>query len=92
MSLREPPVMCMIHDCATGETTERELTEEEYAIRDDMQAAAEEQQAIMAQKQADAMAGRQKLLDLGLSEAEVTALVGAPPPDGASDVEAPDPA
>ena len=84
--------MCMIHDCATGETTERELTEEEYAIRDDMQAVAEEQQAIMAQKQADAVAGRQKLLDLGLSEDEVTALVGAPAPDGAEDVENPAPA
>ena len=46
----------------------------------------------MAQEQADAAAGRQKLLDLGLSEAEVNALVGPPPPEGAPDVEAPDPA
>jgi len=82
----------MIHDCATGETTERELTEEEYAMRDDMQAAAEEHQALMAQKQADAVAGRQKLLDLGLSEAEVDALVGPAPPEAAPVVEAPDPA
>tara|TARA_A100001037_G_C15123667_1_gene625098 strand:- start:34 stop:288 length:255 start_codon:yes stop_codon:yes gene_type:complete len=84
--------MCTIHDCATGETTERELTEEEYAQRDVNIALAEEQAAVMAQEQADAVAGRQKLLDLGLSEAEVNALVGPPPPDGALDVEASDPA
>lgn len=92
MPLREPPIMCTIHDCATGETTERELTEEEYAQRDINIALAEEQAAVMAQEQADAVAGRQKLLDLGLSEAEVSALVGPPPPEGAPDVEAPDPA
>mgnify|MGYP001238026090 FL=1 len=92
MPLREPPIMCTIHDCATGETTERELTEEEYAQRDVNIALAEEQAAVMAQEQADAVAGRQKLLDLGLSEAEVNALVGPPPPDGAPDVEASDPA
>ena len=92
MSLREPPIMCTIHNCATGETTERELTEEEYAQRDIDVALAEEQAAVMAQEQADAVAGRQKLLDLGLSEAEVNALVGPPPPDGAEDVENPAPA
>jgi len=84
--------MCTIHDCATGETIERELTEEEYAQRDANIALAEEQAAVMAQEQADAAAGRQKLLDLGLSEAEVNALVGPPPLEGAPDVEASDPA
>jgi len=92
MPLREPPIMCTIYDCATGETTERELTEEEYAQRDVNIALAEEQAAVMAQEQADAAAGRQKLLDLGLSEAEVNALVGPPPPEGAPDVENPEPA
>lgn len=92
MPLREPPIMCTIHDCATGETIERELTEEEYAQRDANIALAEEQAAVMAQQQADAAAGRQKLFDLGLSEAEVNALVGPPPSEGAPDVEAPDPA
>ncbi len=92
MSLREPPIMCTIHNCATGETTERELTEEEYAQRDIDVALAEEQAAVMAQEQADAAAGRQKLFDLGLSEAEVNALVGPPAPDGAEDVENPAPA
>ncbi len=92
MSLREPPIMCTIHNCATGETTERELTEEEYAQRDIDVALAEEQAAVMAQEQADAAAGRQKLFDLGLSEAEVNALVGPPAPDGAEDVQNPAPA
>ena len=92
MSLREPPIMCTIHNCATGETTERELTEEEYAQKDAVAAQAVEHEAAEAQKRADAVAGRQKLLDLGLSEAEVNALVGPPPPEGAPDVEAPDPA
>ena len=92
MPLREPPIMCTIHDCATGETIERELTEEEYAQRDANIALAEEQAAVMAQEQADAAAGRQKLLDLGLSEAEVNALAGPPPLEGAPDVEASDPA
>ncbi len=93
MSLREPPLMCTIHDCATGETIERELTEEEYAQRDVDMDLAEEQRAAFEQSVADAAAGRQKLLDLGLSEAEVMALVGpAPAPDGAEDVENPAPA
>ena len=51
-----------------------------------------EHEAQEAQKRADAAAGRQKLLDLGLSEAEVNALVGPPAPDGAEDVENPAPA
>jgi hypothetical protein len=79
--------MCTIHDCATGETTERELTEEEYAQRDVDMALGEEQRAAFEQGLADAAAGRQKLLDLGLSEAEVNALVG-PPPEPAVEPEA----
>ena len=86
-----------IFDCATGEATVRELTDEELVIHNDNLAQAEEEnaarQAAEAQERVDAAAGRQKLLDLGLSEAEVTALVGpAPAPDGAEDVENPAPA
>ena len=92
MPLREPPAMITIFDCATGETTERELTEEEYAQKDAVAAQSVEHEAQEAQKRADAAAGRQKLLDLGLSEAEVNALVGPPAPDGAEDVENPAPA
>jgi len=92
MSLREPPMMMAIYDCATEEQTIREFTQEEYDAFDEQQKVAAQNEAEETQQRADAAAGRQKLLDLGLSEAEVNALVGPPPPEGAPDVEAPDPA
>ena len=92
MSLREPPMMMAIYDCGTQEQTIREFTEEEYAHFDEQQKIAIQQNAEETQKKDDAVAVRQKLLDLGLSEAEVTALVGPAPMQGAPDVEAPDPA
>ena len=85
-------MMAAIFDCETGETTVREFTEEEYADFDERQKEAVQNDEIEQQKRADAAAGRQKLFDLGLTEAEVNALVGPPPPEGAPDVEAPDPA
>jgi len=81
-----------IYDCATGEQTVREMTEEENAVRIEALHNAEEEMKVREQERVDAQNGRQKLLDLGLSEKEVTALVGPPPPEGAPDVEAPDPA
>ena len=92
MSLREPPMMMAIYDCATQEQIVREFTQEEYDGFDEQQKLAVQNEAEETQKNADAAAGRQKLLGLGLSEAEVNALVGPPPPEGAPDVEAPDPA
>jgi len=72
-----------IYDCATGEATIRDMTDEETVIHNDRLAQAEEDNAarlvVEAQERADAAAGRQKLLDLGLSEDEVTALVGPAP-------------
>ena len=72
-----------IYDCATGEATVRDMTDEELVIHNDRLAQAEEDNAarlvVEAQERADAAAGRQKLLDLGLSEDEVTALVGPAP-------------
>ena len=72
-----------IFDCATGETTIRDMTDEESVIHNDRLAHAEEDNAARlvaeAQERADAATGRQKLLDLGLSEDEVTALVGPAP-------------
>ena len=72
-----------IYDCATGEATVRDMTDEELVIHNDRLAQAEEDNAARlvaeAQERADAAAGRQKLLDLGLSEDEVTALVGPAP-------------
>ena len=85
-------MMAAIFDCETGETTVREFTEEEYADFDERQKVAVQNDEIEQQKRADAAAGRQKLFDLGLTEAEVNALVGPSPLEGAPDVEAPDPA
>ena len=72
-----------IYDCATGESIVRDMTDEELAVHEENMAQAQEQAAAQeaadAQKRADDATGRQKLLDLGLSEAEVTALVGPAP-------------
>jgi len=58
-----------------------ELTAEEIAEHEAMAANAEAnrlaEEAIEAQKAVDAQAGRNALLALGLSEAQITALVGA---------------
>ena len=57
------------------------LTDEEIAERDAQAVLAEaervEQEAIAEQKAADAQAGRNALVALGLTEAQITALVGA---------------
>jgi hypothetical protein len=79
------PSYTTIFDCETGVQTTREMSEEEYAMADLNLEKSLEYQAIEEQKQADAVSGRQKLLDLGLSDAEVAALVGPPPPEGAED-------
>ena len=71
----------LVVDCSTGVTSEIELTDEEVA---QMQADAEayaEQKAIEEQAIAEAEAkkesGKAKLKALGLSDAEIEALVGA---------------
>ena len=57
------------------------LTKAEIAERDAMAVQAEaervEREAIEAQKQADAQAGRDALVALGLTEAQINALLGA---------------
>ena len=57
------------------------LTAEEIAEREAMTVQAEaervEQEAIEAQKAADAQAGRDALMALGLTEAQIAALLGA---------------
>jgi hypothetical protein len=57
------------------------LTDEEIAERDAQAVIAEaervEQEAIAKQKAADAQAGRDALVSLGLTEAQITALVGS---------------
>ena len=70
----------LVVDCSTGQTTEVQLTDAEVA---QMQADAEayaEQKALEEQAKADAEAkkesGKAKLKALGLSDAEIEALVG----------------
>jgi hypothetical protein len=57
------------------------LTDEEIAERDAMAVQAEaervEQEAIAEQKATDAQAGRDALVALGLTEAQIAALLGA---------------
>ena len=67
-------------DCTTGEQKLVQLTAAEIAERDQQAAQAAEQQAIedaaKAQAEADKETGKAKLAALGLSEAEIAALVG----------------
>lgn len=70
----------LVVDCSTGLTTEVELTDAEVAqMQADAQAYAE-QKAAEEQAKADAEAkkesGKAKLKALGLSDAEIEALVG----------------
>ena len=70
----------LVVDCSTGITTEVELTDAEVAqMQTDAEAYAE-QKALEEQAKADAEAkkesGKAKLKALGLSDAEIEALVG----------------
>ena len=70
----------LIINCSTGEQTEVELTAEEVAQREaDAEAFAEQEAARQAELDAKAEAkasAQEKLKALGLSDAEVEALVG----------------
>lgn len=70
----------LIINCATGETSEVELTAEEIAQREvDAAAFAEAEAARQAEvdaKAASKVSAQSKLKALGLSDAEVQALVG----------------
>jgi len=63
---------------------ESEMTEEELTAFQNQQAEQQtynaEQQAILDAKENAKVSGNQKLLDLGLSQAEATALTGYTPP------------
>ena len=71
-------------DCKTNTVTEVELTVEEIAqleINKQNLIAKQEEEAIAEQAKKDAqVSGNQKLLDLGLTQAEATALTGYTPP------------
>ena len=67
-----------IHDAATGETVEREMTDDEYAQYEADQAAWAAQKAAEAAAVAEKAAARQALLDrLGITEDEARLLLGA---------------
>jgi len=61
-----------------------DMTAEEISQREtdtaNAEAEATAQAEAKAQKEADALSGNQKLLDLGLTQAEATALTGYTPP------------
>ena len=65
-------------------TFEIEMTAEEIAQRQEeaikAQADATARQQAQAKKDADALAGNNKLLELGLTQAQVTAMTGYTPP------------
>ena len=70
----------LVVNCATGAVEEVELTAQELAQRDQDAAAYAEQKAVedaaKAQAEVDKEAGKAKLAALGLSDAEIAALVG----------------
>lgn len=70
----------LVVNCATGAVEEVELTAQELAQRDQDAAAYAEQKAaedaVKAQAEADKEAGKAKLAALGLTDAEIAALVG----------------
>ena len=70
----------LVINCSTGEQTEVELTEEEVAQREaDAEAFAEQEALRLAEVEAKAeakLSAQTKLKALGLSDAEVEALVG----------------
>jgi hypothetical protein len=65
-------------------TQEIELTAEEISQREidiaNATARKQEEEQAKAQKDADALAGNNKLLELGLTQAQVTAMTGYTPP------------
>ena len=74
MSKKNEELLAVFIDAQTGEITERPLTAEEIAEREEMQAQAEAREAEQEAKtnaRANALA---KLAELGLTEEEIAAL------------------
>jgi len=74
----------LVVDLENPQGVEVEMTAEEIsALETKQNAMAQEDQAeqqAKAQKEADALAGNNKLLELGLTQAQVTAMTGYTPP------------
>ena len=70
----------IVADCATGEVTEIEFTAEEVTQLNADIAASETQrvadEAAATQRATDSAAGKAKLKELGLTDAQIAALVG----------------
>lgn len=64
-----------VHDCATGETIVREMTDDEIAHRDQIIADQQAAEQAAAQKQAAKQSGHAKLAALGLTNDEINALI-----------------
>lgn len=68
-------------NCQTGEVVERELTTEEENTRaTEHTASRTAYENAEQEKKTNQASGNQKLLDLGLTQAEATALTGYTPP------------
>jgi hypothetical protein len=64
-----------VHDCATGETIVREMTDDEMARHDQIVADQQTAEQAAAEKQAAKESARAKLAALGLTDDEVAALI-----------------
>lgn len=72
-----PKLMISITDATTGETVERELTEEELTQRAEEIAAAKAEEAAKVQEASAKAAARASILNrLGLTEEEAALLLG----------------
>ena len=71
-------------DCKTNTVTEVELTAEEIAQleinAEKLEVEFQAKETAQAKKDADAKAGNDKLIELGLSQDQVTAMTGYTPP------------
>ena len=65
-----------IHDCATGQSVTRDMNSAELAQLEVHKADAQTQADAKALNDAKVLSAKNKLKALGLTEAEVTALVG----------------
>lgn len=64
-----------VHDCATGETIVREMTDDELARRDQIIADQQAAEQLAAEKRAAKQSARAKLAALGLTDDEINALI-----------------
>jgi hypothetical protein len=65
-----------VHDCATGETIVRQMTDDEKAIQSQIIADQQAAEEAKAAQQAAKESARAKLAALGLDDEEINAIVG----------------